>query len=104
MEHIVFALFTCIILVGVDWALIDGFRVSLSYFREVSESCNYKDFLFPRIGITVISGIMLYVGFQTDLFEESSNVVGITSIVLFFISALYPQVVMFARSKPYQNE
>jgi uncharacterized membrane protein HdeD (DUF308 family) len=104
MEHVVFALFTCVILVGADWALIDGFRMSLSYFRDVSDDYDYKRSLFPRMAITVVSGVMLYVSFQTNILEENSSVVGVISIALFFISAFYPQAIMFARSKPYQNE
>lgn len=103
MEHIAYALLTCLLLIGVDWALIDGFRMSLTSFRNVPSHFNYKKFMFPRLAIVVIAGILIYCASQTQAFNNLSNTVLSLAIAVFFLSSFYPQVVMVLRSKPYKD-
>ena len=103
MEHAAYALLTCLFLIGVDWALIDGFRMSLASFRDVPSHLNYKKFMFPRLGAVVIAGVLIYAASQTRAFNNLSNTVLGLAVVLFFLSSFYPQIVMFLRSKPYKD-
>lgn len=103
MEDAAFALLACLIVVGVDWALIDGFRASLVAFRDLPKAYNYRKFLFPRIFLILLSGLTIYIGSQTDAFGEQRDVAIFFAIALFFITSLYPQVVMFLRSKSYER-
>ncbi len=98
-----FIILTCIIAVGVDWALVDGFRSCLVAFRSLPEDYNYRRFLFPRIIVILASGIGIYVGSETHILGERSTLVICLAMVLFFVTSLYPQVVMFLRSKPYDR-
>ena len=103
MEHIAYALLTCFLLIGVDWALIDGFRMSLASFRDVPSDLNYKKFMFPRLVIVAIAGILIYAASQTQAFSGLSDTVLGSAIAVFLLSSFYPQIVMFLRSKPYKD-
>lgn len=103
MEHVAYALLTCLMLIGVDWALIDGFRMSLASFRDVPRCLNYKKFMFPRLVIVVIAGTLIYTASQTQAFNNLSNAVLGLAIGAFFLSSFYPQILMFLRSKPYKD-
>jgi hypothetical protein len=104
MEYVAYALLSCLVLIGLDWALIDGFRASLVGFRKLPEGCRYRHFIFPRIGMVIIAGVVMYVSSQTKLFGEMSDVAGIGAMAAFVLLVIYPQVVMFRRSEPYRNE
>ena len=101
MEHLPYILAISLILMGVDWALIDGFRASLKAFRDIPRKLDYKYFLFPRIIVTITSGIMIYLCAETKLFGDYSVVLIFAAILVFFVTSLYPQAVMLFRSKTY---
>lgn len=104
MEHIAYALLSCLVVIGVDWALIDGFRASLVGFRKLPEGYRYKHFVFPRIGMVIITGIVMYLSSRTKLLGDMSDVAGVGAMAAFLLLVIYPQVVMFRRSEPYRDE
>lgn len=99
MEHVFLSLLFCAIMVFVDWALVDGFRTSIISFRSLPENYNYKHFFYPRIFLILFCGILLHASSQTELFDDYSDVVSFISILLFIVSALYPQVMMYFKSE-----
>ena len=101
MKDALLSLLFFLVLVGVDWALVVGFRRSLLAFRDVPKEYNYRRFVFPRIFIIFLSAILLYLGSQTDLFGQNGVPLTFAAIGIFLISSLYPQIVMFLRSKAY---
>jgi hypothetical protein len=101
MKDVLLSLLFFLILVGVDWALVDGFRRSLLAFRDIPKEYNYKRFIFPRILVILISAVLLYVSSQTDAFGRHGIALSFVSMGIFFISSFYPQIVMFLRSKAY---
>lgn len=104
MEHIAYALLSCLVVAGVDWALIDGFRASLAGFRDVPKGYEYRRFVFPRLVFVIAAGLVMYLSAWTGLLGEMSDLAAVAAIVLFILLVLYPQVVMFTHSKPYQNK
>ena len=101
MKDVLLSLLFFLVLIGVDWALVDGFRRSLLAFRDVPKAYDYRSFMFPRILIIFLSAILLYLGSQTNLFGQHVVPITIVAIGIFFMSSLYPQIVMFLRSKAY---
>jgi hypothetical protein len=104
MEHLAYALLSCLVVIGVDWVLIDGFRASLVGFRKLPEGYRYRRFIFPRISMVIISAIVMYLSSQTMLFGHMSDVVGVVGMAAFILLVIYSQVVMFLHSKPYEDE
>lgn len=101
MKDILFSLLFFLVLVGVDWALVDGFRRSLVAFRDIPAEYSYRKFIFPRVVVIFISAVLLYVSSQTKVFGEHGVTLSFVSIGLFLLSSFYPQIVMFLRSKAY---
>lgn len=101
MKDALLSLLLFLVLIGVDWAMINGFRRSLLAFRDVPKEYDYRRFIFPRFIVILLSAILLYLGSQTDVFGKYSITLSFTSIGMFFVSSLYPQIVMFLRSKAY---
>lgn len=101
MQDVLLSILFFVILASVDWALVDGFRRSLLAFRDIPEYYNYRRFMFPRIFVILLSSIILYYSSQTDAFGNKGFVFSISAIVVFFMSSLYPQIVMLLRSKAY---
>lgn len=101
MKDALLLLLFVLVLIGVDWALVDGFRRSLLAFRDVPKEYDYRRFIFPRFIVILLSAILLYFGSQTDAFGKYGVILSFTSIGMFFVSSLYPQIVMFLRSKAY---
>lgn len=99
MEHVAYALLSCLVVIGVDWALIDGFRASLVKFRKLPEGYGYRDFVFPRIGLVIITGVVMYLSSQTKLFGDMSGVAAVGAMAVFVLSVIYPQIIMFRRSE-----
>lgn len=101
MKDILLSLLFFLNLVGVDWALVDGFRRSLLAFRDIPKEYNYMSFIFPRILAILISAVLLYVSSQTDAFGCHGVELSFMSMGIFFISSFYPQIGMFLNSKAY---
>ena len=99
MKDVLVCLLYFLVLIGVDWALFDGFRRSLLAFRDIPTEQNYERFLFPRVLIILLSSVLLYLSSQTDLFGQYHVALSFTALGIFLVSSLYPQVVMFLRSK-----
>lgn len=101
MKNILFSLLVFLIFIGMDWILIDGFKNSLTAFRDVPKEYNYKRFLFPRIFIILLSALLFYFSSRTDFFGQCGFPLIFVAMGIFFLSSLYPQVVMFLRSRAY---
>lgn len=101
MKDALFSLLFFLVLVGVDWALVDGFRRSMLAFCDIPEEYNYRRFIFPRIIAILISAVLLYISSRTDTFGRHGVSLSFVSVGIFFLSSFYPQIVMFLRSKAY---
>jgi hypothetical protein len=101
MENALYSLLFFVALVGVDWALIDGFRRSILTFRKVPEYYNYRYFAFPRMILVFVFSVTLYFGSQTNVFGQHGTELSFVSAGMFLLTCLYPQAVMLFNSRPY---
>jgi hypothetical protein len=48
--------------VALDWAYFDSMRNGIETFRPIKEGFGYRDLLFPRAYITVLSTVIVGIG------------------------------------------
>jgi len=98
METLLYILVVCLTAVGLDWALYNGAYRSIQAFFRIPVDIGYRTFLFPRIVLVVLSGIIVAIA---TLRVKADVPMALTGFAIFLVVTVYPQVRTFMAAERY---
>jgi hypothetical protein len=87
--------------IGIDWALYNGTYRSIRAFYRVPNGVNYRNFLFPRIILTLIAGVIVSVATPGG---KPNVPAALTGFAIFLASSFYAQVRTFLTAERYDDD
>ena len=76
---------------GVDWATFGRLTMILGAFGQAGDEHLYRNTLFPRVLISIISSVAFVIGLRS---EPQNSALVIIAAVIFFMSSLYGVLVV----------
>lgn len=101
MESLSYLVTVCVVAVGLDWALYNGTYRSLQAFFRIPDGINYRHFVFPRIILILLSGVVVAISTQGD---EPNVPIALAGFAIFLATSIYPQVRTFMKAERYLGD